>query len=105
MEYRYILNRSDKSKIDTLNSLSKDAFVQDVFRIVFNASNYNELSNWSRLIAIRQSELWPESKPNDAPTTEQWAKLLYTYRDLVKPFKMPTYAIGPITQTKISSLF
>lgn len=105
MEYRYILNRNDKSKIDTLNSLSKDAFVQDVFRIVFNASNYNELSNWSRLIAIRQSELWPESKPNDAPTTEQWTKLLYAYRDSTKPCQIPTYIIGPITQAKISSLF
>lgn len=105
MEYRYMLNRSDKSKIDTLNSLSKDAFVQDVFEIVFNALNYNELSDWSRLIAIRQSELWQEFKPNDAPTTEQWAKLLYTYRDSTKPCQIPTHIIGPITQTKILSLF
>lgn len=100
-----MLNRSDKNKIDTLNNLSKDTFIQDVFGIVLNTSNYNELSAWGRLIAIRQSELWSETKPNDAPTTEQWTKFLYAYRDSTKPCQIPTYIIGPITQTKISSLF
>lgn len=94
MEYRYILNRSDKSKIDTLNSLSKDAFVQDVFRIVFNASNYNELSNWSRLIAIRQSELWPESKPNDAPNYRAMDKIVICLSRFNKTLSNPNLYNG-----------
>lgn len=105
MEYKYILNRNDKRKIDTLNNLDKGIFIQRALEIVFNASSYEELSNWSRLIAIRQSELWPDTKPNDAPTTKQWVKLLHIYHDSTKICKIPVYLVGPITQTKISSLF
>lgn len=104
MENKYMLNRNDKEKIDVLNGLDKDLFIQRILGIVFNTSSYEELSNWGRLIAIRQSELWPDTKPNDAPTTEQWAKLSYVYRDLTKSCQILTHLVGPITQAKISSL-